>query len=49
MYGFSRVENRWVIRITKSVVLYSSAVLAILPLPPCLQTFLTTSTTLWEH
>jgi len=28
---------------------FSSVVLAILPLPPSLQTFITTSSTLWKH
>jgi len=50
MYGFSQVKNRWVIAV-KKLVKYScsSVALAILPLPPSLQTLFTTSTMFWER
>jgi len=48
MYGFSRVKNRLVIRVKKSLF-FSSVALAILPLLPSLKPFFATSTTLWER
>jgi len=55
MYGFSRVKNRrvigvknhWVIGVKKKLFFFVA--LAILTLPPSLQTFYTTSSILWER
>jgi len=47
MYGLSRVKNHRVIAVKQLLKCFcSSSALTILPLPPSLQTFFTTSTTL---
>jgi len=46
MYRFSRVNNRRVVKVKKKS--FFGVALAILPLPPSYQPFLTTSMPSWE-